>query len=96
MMILTTCACRLQQGGYLYTVLIVAFDESIKSATRIRSLYSFTSVLVGLACGFIVRYVRRVKLFIIAVSCGNLLPFSCSSLPETGPLFSSQRVSVST
>lgn len=55
------------QGDYLYTVLIVAFGESIKSATRIATLYSFTSALVGLAVGFIVRYVRRVKIFIIAV-----------------------------
>jgi hypothetical protein len=29
------------QGNFLYTVLIVGFDESIKSATRIASLYRF-------------------------------------------------------
>lgn len=27
------------QGSYLYTVLVVSFDESVTSATRISSLY---------------------------------------------------------
>ena len=36
------------QGDYLYTVLIVAFDESVKAATRVSSLYSFVSVLTGI------------------------------------------------
>ena len=43
----------------IWTVLIhdgefVAFDESIKSATRISSLYSFSSVFKGLILGGIV------------------------------------------
>ncbi|EEP77330.1 hypothetical protein UREG_02179 [Uncinocarpus reesii 1704] len=58
------------QGDFLYTVLIVAFNESIKSATRITSLYSFTSVITGCIAGLIVYRVRRLKPFIVA---GTLL-----------------------
>lgn len=58
------------QGDYLYTVLIVAFDESIKSATRITSLYSFVSVITGGILGLIVYKVRRLKAFIV---CGTVL-----------------------
>ncbi|KAL2811705.1 major facilitator superfamily domain-containing protein [Aspergillus granulosus] len=58
------------QGTYLYTVLIVAFDESTLSATRITSLYSFASVITGCILGFIVIKVRRLKPFIVA---GTLL-----------------------
>ncbi|KAG9187869.1 hypothetical protein G6011_05740 [Alternaria panax] len=54
------------QGDFLYTVLVVAFDESVKSATRISSLYSFVSVITGLILGGIVFKVRRLKPFIIA------------------------------
>ncbi|KFX86001.1 hypothetical protein V490_09277 [Pseudogymnoascus sp. VKM F-3557] len=54
------------QGDYLYTVLQVAFDESVKSATRIISLYSFVSVITGLITGIVVRFVRYLKPFIIA------------------------------
>ncbi|CAO3618017.1 unnamed protein product [Cunninghamella blakesleeana] len=54
-------ACWFMQGDYLYTVLLVSFNESSKSATRITSLYSFTAMLTGTIAGFVVRYVRRVK-----------------------------------
>lgn len=57
------------QGDYLYTVLIVAFNFSILGATRILSLYSFTSVLVGFALGMVVYKVRRLKWFIVAGTC---------------------------
>ncbi|KFZ17872.1 hypothetical protein V502_04377 [Pseudogymnoascus sp. VKM F-4520 (FW-2644)] len=53
------------QGDYLYTVLIVAFDESVKSATRISSLYSFVSVITGIITGVVVRFVRYLKPFIV-------------------------------
>ncbi|KAL1955479.1 hypothetical protein VTO42DRAFT_8505 [Malbranchea cinnamomea] len=53
------------QGNYLYTVLIVSFDESEKSATRISSLYSFTSVITGCIVGFLVLKIRRLKAFIV-------------------------------
>ncbi|KIY73548.1 MFS general substrate transporter [Cylindrobasidium torrendii FP15055 ss-10] len=57
------------QGEYLYTVVVVAFNETIKSATRITSLYSFASVLTGTALGFVVRYVRYLKPFIVFGVC---------------------------
>jgi SIT family siderophore-iron:H+ symporter-like MFS transporter len=43
----------------------VGFDESILSATRITSLYSFTSVITGTILGFIIIKVRQLKPFII-------------------------------
>ncbi|OJD19047.1 hypothetical protein AJ78_00998 [Emergomyces pasteurianus Ep9510] len=58
------------QGDFLYTVLIVAFDESIKSATRITSLYSFASVITGCLAGLLVLKIRRLKVMII---CGTLI-----------------------
>jgi SIT family siderophore-iron:H+ symporter-like MFS transporter len=51
-------------------VLYVSFDESILSATRITSLYSFVSVITGVILGFIVMRVRQLKPFIVA---GTLL-----------------------
>ena len=63
------------QGDYLYTVLIVAFDESIKSATRITALYSFASVLTGAFVGLVVYKVRRLKPFIVAGTVLFLVAF---------------------
>lgn len=57
------------QGDYLYTVLIIAFNFSIMGATRILSLYSFTSVVTGFILGLIVYKVRRLKWFIVAGTC---------------------------
>ncbi|KAL5000019.1 major facilitator superfamily domain-containing protein [Aspergillus recurvatus] len=57
------------QGNYLYTVLVVSFDESNLSATRIASLYSFASVITGCILGAIVIKVRRLKPFIVAGTC---------------------------
>lgn len=54
------------QGAYLYTVLVVAFDFSIAAATRISSLYSFCSVLMGGFVGLLILKVRRLKYFVIA------------------------------
>ncbi|KAJ5291908.1 Major facilitator superfamily domain general substrate transporter [Penicillium angulare] len=53
------------QGDFLYTVLYVSFGESVLSATRISSLYSFTSVITGVILGFIVFRVRQLKPFIV-------------------------------
>lgn len=53
------------QADYLYTVLVVAFDETPKSATRIQMLYSFVSVILGVFLGLIVYRVRRLKPFIL-------------------------------
>jgi hypothetical protein len=47
-------------------VLYVSFDESVLSATRITSLYSFTSVIAGTILGLIIIRVRQLKPFIVA------------------------------
>lgn len=58
------------QGDYMYTVLIVAVNETVKSATRITSLYSFVSVITGTLLGLVVAKVRRTKKFILfGISC---------------------------
>lgn len=54
------------QGDYLYSVLIVAFDFSYINANRISSLYTFVSVLMGLAVGIAVRFVKQLKWFIVS------------------------------
>ncbi|PKS12083.1 hypothetical protein jhhlp_001379 [Lomentospora prolificans] len=63
------------QGDYLYTVCIIAFDFSIKAATRITSFYSFFSVITGFILGFIVFYVRRLKIFIVIGTCLFMVAF---------------------
>ncbi|KIW29602.1 uncharacterized protein PV07_05408 [Cladophialophora immunda] len=63
------------QGDYLYTVLIIAFDFSIMGATRITSLYSFTSVVTGFLLGMVVYKVRRLKWFIVAGTCLFMVAF---------------------
>ncbi|KAL2888360.1 Siderophore iron transporter 1 [Ceratocystis lukuohia] len=63
------------QGDYLYTTLIVAFDFSIKAATRVTSLYSFCSVLMGVFVGLIIFKVRRIKPFVIAGTCLFMVAF---------------------
>lgn len=63
------------QADFLYTVLVVGFDFSIKTATRITSLYSFTSVIIGPLLGVLVYYVRRLKMFIIAGTALFLVAF---------------------
>lgn len=44
----------------------MSFDESVLSATRITSLYSFTSVIAGTILGFIIFKVRQLKPFIVS------------------------------
>ena len=63
------------QADYLFTVLQVAFNFSIAGATRIISLYSFTSVITGFILGFIVFYVKRLKMFIVAGTCLFMVAF---------------------
>ncbi|KAF2686870.1 siderochrome-iron transporter-like protein Sit1 [Lentithecium fluviatile CBS 122367] len=63
------------QGDYLYTVLVVGFNESIKSATRITSLYSFASVIAGTMLGLVIVLVRRLKLFILFGTCLFMVSF---------------------
>lgn len=69
------------QGDYMFTVLVVAVNESYTSATRINSLYSFVSVLTGTIFGLVVAKVRYLKPFIVGsaliwfVSMGMLIHF---------------------
>jgi MFS transporter, SIT family, siderophore-iron:H+ symporter len=67
--------CWYLQGDYLYTVLIVAFNFSILSATRVSSLYSFVSVITGFTLGAIVFRMRRLKPFIVAGTSLFLVAF---------------------
>ncbi|PWY96724.1 MFS general substrate transporter [Aspergillus sclerotioniger CBS 115572] len=77
------------QGEYLYTVLIVSFDESITSATRIRSLYSFASVITGFLLGFVVFKVRRLKPFIVGGTLLFMVAFGILIYYRGGPTSSS-------
>ncbi|EKG20207.1 General substrate transporter [Macrophomina phaseolina MS6] len=63
------------QADFLYTVLVVAFNESVKSATRITQLYSFASVLMGWFLGIVVFKVRRLKPFIVFGTCLFMVAF---------------------
>jgi SIT family siderophore-iron:H+ symporter-like MFS transporter len=56
----------MMQASFLYTLLIVAFDFSITTATRITTLYMFTSFVVGPICGLLVYRFRRLKYFIVS------------------------------
>lgn len=57
-------------NDYMYTVLTVGMRASIKAATRIISLYSFVSTIVGVLFGLlIVPWARRLKPFIIFGGC---------------------------
>ncbi|KAG7661809.1 uncharacterized protein J8A68_004665 [[Candida] subhashii] len=68
-------------NDFMYTVLIVGMNASVKAATRITYLYSFVSVIVGPLLGLLVTRVRRLKGFIIfgcacwSISLGILLHF---------------------
>ncbi|CAK7916703.1 siderophore iron transporter Arn1p [[Candida] anglica] len=57
-------------NDFMYTVLMVAMNQSQKAAIRITSLYSFVSVIVGPLLGLVIVKFRRTKGFIIfGVSC---------------------------
>ncbi|KAL2753409.1 hypothetical protein ACRALDRAFT_2110302 [Sodiomyces alcalophilus JCM 7366] len=57
------------QGNYLYTVLVVSFDFSIESATRITSFFSFFGVVSGILVGLIIYKIRRLKSIIVGGTC---------------------------
>lgn len=63
------------QGNYLYTVLVVAFDFSIETATRILSFFSFFGVVSGVAVGLVVYRVRRLKHIIVGGTLLFMLAF---------------------
>ncbi|KAH7402954.1 siderochrome-iron transporter Sit1 [Pyrenochaeta sp. MPI-SDFR-AT-0127] len=77
-----TWAC---QADYLYSVLIIAFNESIKSATRIVTLYSFVSVATGVLTGLIIYRARRLKPFIMLGTCLFLVAFGLLIRYRGGP-----------
>lgn len=68
-------------NDYMYAVLIVGMNASIKAATRITQLYSFVSVITGPLVGLVIVRFRRTKPFIMFgcavwfVSMGILLHF---------------------
>ncbi|GKZ49348.1 siderophore transporter [Aspergillus brasiliensis] len=77
------------QSEYLYTVLVVSFGESITSATRIRSLYSFASVLTGSLLGLVVFKVRRLKPFIVGGTLLFMVAYGILIYYRGGPTSSS-------
>lgn len=79
------------QGDYMYTILIVAVNQSVKAATRITSLYSFVSVIVGTILGVaIVPIFKRLKVFVMfgtvlwLVSMGMLIKFRGGTTNSAG------------
>lgn len=56
-------------------MLIVGFNESVKSATRITALYSFSSVVCGIILGLVVTVARRLKPFILFGVCLFMVAF---------------------
>lgn len=63
------------QGDYLYTVLIVSFDFSIATATRIYSFYDFFGCISGVIVGVAIFKTRRLKYFIVAGACFFMVSF---------------------
>jgi SIT family siderophore-iron:H+ symporter-like MFS transporter len=63
------------QGDYLFTTLQVAFGKDIKTSTYVTNVYSFTSTIVGMILGLTVRYVRRLKPFVVVGSLLFILAF---------------------
>ncbi|CAK7226510.1 ferrioxamine B transporter [Sporothrix curviconia] len=62
-------------ADYLFTVLQVAFDFSITAATRITTLYSFASIVVGPFVGIAIYKLRRLKIFVVAGTLLYLVAF---------------------
>lgn len=63
------------QADFLYTVLQVSFNFTVKETARITLLYSFVSVIIGTILGAIVYKIRRLKPFIIVGTCLFLVAF---------------------
>lgn len=60
------CFIYQMAAGYLYTILMVAVDETSLSATRITTLYSFVSAIVSPILGFVVSKSNRLKPYMLA------------------------------
>ncbi|KAG7661808.1 uncharacterized protein J8A68_004664 [[Candida] subhashii] len=52
-------------NSYMYTVVVVGMNASVKAGTRIANLFTFVSVITGFILGLLVSRVRRLKAFII-------------------------------
>ncbi|WYZ35043.1 hypothetical protein EsH8_I_001319 [Colletotrichum jinshuiense] len=78
------------QGNYLYTVLVVAFDFSIETSTRILSFFSFFGVFSGVLVGVIIYRTRRLKGIIITGACIFMGSFGLLVLYPGGASYSSQ------
>ncbi|WQF77554.1 Putative major facilitator superfamily, MFS transporter superfamily [Colletotrichum destructivum] len=78
------------QGNYLYTVLVVAFDFSIETATRILSFFSFFGVFSGVMVGIVVYRTRRLKGIIITGACIFTASFGLLVLYPGGATSASQ------
>lgn len=63
------------EGSFLYTVLVVAVNQTAASATRIASLSSFVSVVGGFFFGLFVVKFRRLKGFIVFGCCMWMVAF---------------------
>ncbi|CAK9786879.1 putative Siderochrome-iron uptake transporter [Cutaneotrichosporon oleaginosum] len=63
------------QGDYLFTTLQVAFGKDIKTSTYVTNVYSFVSTIIGMILGITVRYVRRLKPFVVVGSLLFILAF---------------------
>lgn len=59
------------QGDYLYNVLVVAYGQSVLSATRVGEIYTFASTLTGVIAGFVISLpqIQRLKPFIVFGTC---------------------------
>ncbi|KAK3192361.1 ferrioxamine B transporter [Lecanicillium sp. MT-2017a] len=68
------CAAAVQ-GDYLYTVLVISFNQSVLSATRITNLYSFSACLAGIFFGVVVYKLRRLKYIIVTGTCLHMVAF---------------------
>ncbi|KAK2598892.1 ferrioxamine B transporter [Conoideocrella luteorostrata] len=63
------------QGDYLFTVLQVSFAMDVEMATRVTSIWTFVSTLVGFSLGLVVFKVRQLKPFIITGTCLFMVAF---------------------
>ena len=79
------------QGNYLYTVLVVAFDFHIESATRITSFFSFFGVISGVLIGLVIYKIRRLKFIIVVGTCIFMFAFALLIKFPGGASSSSQR-----
>lgn len=71
-------------SGYLYTQLIVAGNQSVKSATRLTNIPSFVGTLTAFAIGFLTRYTRRLKPVIMIGFLIQILGLGVPLFPSAG------------